>query len=155
MARIMIVEDHPELLLVLRELFGTDHELLTMRRGEEAVRSAREFGPDLVILDLQLPGMDGIETGRWIKRKLEPRKVPILALTALSQAGDSEMILQSGCCDSYLAKPASLSEIRRRVAEMLAEGRGSGVGDDGAGTHNASAHTPAREHSDDVRPQTR
>lgn len=119
MARILIVEDNPDLLQVLRELLGREHELSTMRRGEEAVAKAREFAPDLVILDLQLPGMDGIEAGRWIKRELSPRQVPILALTALAQSGDPEMVLRSGCCDSYLAKPASIDAIRRRVAELL------------------------------------
>lgn len=119
MARILIVEDNPDLLHVLRELLGKEHEVLTLRRGEDAVAKAREFDPELVILDLQLPGMDGIETGRWIKRELAPRRVPILALTALAQTGDPEMVLRSGCCDSYLAKPASIDAIRQRVAELL------------------------------------
>lgn len=119
MARILIVEDNADLLQVLRELLSREHEVVTMRRGEEAVVEAREFAPDLVILDLQLPGMDGIETGRWIKRELSPRRIPILALTALAQTGDPEMVLGSGCCDSYLAKPASLQAIRQRVAELL------------------------------------
>jgi len=119
MARILIVEDNPDLLQVLRELLGKEHDVLTLRRGEDAVAEARSFDPELVILDLQLPGMDGIETGRWIKRELAPQRVPILALTALAQTGDPEMVLQSGCCDSYLAKPASIDAIRKRVAELL------------------------------------
>jgi len=75
--------------------------------------------PDLVILDLQLPSMDGIEAGRWIKQELAPREVPILALTALAQPGDAEVVLRSGCCDAYMAKPAPLDAIRARVAELL------------------------------------
>lgn len=122
MARILIVEDNVDLLSVLRELLGREHEVMTARRGEDAVAGARTFQPDLVILDLQLPSMDGIEAGRWIKRELSPRRVPILALTALAQAGDPEMVLRSGCCDSYMAKPASIGEIRRRVEELLAGG---------------------------------
>ncbi len=122
MARILIVEDNVDLLAVLRELLGHDHEVLTARRGEDAVAEAREFRPDLVILDLQLPTMDGIEAGRWIKRELAPRRVPILALTALAQAGDPETILRSGCCDAYMAKPATIDSIRERVAELLSGG---------------------------------
>ncbi|NIQ56985.1 MAG: response regulator [Gammaproteobacteria bacterium] len=119
MAKILIVEDNLDLLTILRDLLGAEHEVVTARRGEEAIASAREFEPDVVILDLQLPSMDGIEAGRWIKRELAPKQVPILALTALAQAGDPEAILRSGCCDAYMAKPASLEEIRKRVSELL------------------------------------
>jgi DNA-binding response OmpR family regulator len=119
MAKILVVEDDIDLLAVLRELLGSEHEVRTARRGEDAIAGVRAFGPDLVIVDLQLPSMDGIETGRWIKRELEPREVPILALTALSQAGDPEAILRSGCCDAYMSKPASIDSIRQRVAELL------------------------------------
>jgi two-component system cell cycle response regulator DivK len=120
MAKILVVEDNADLLAILRDLLGSDHEVITARRGEEAVDRARDWGPDVVIMDLQLPAMSGIEAGRWIKQ--ERADVPILALTALAQSGDSEMILQSGCCDAYMAKPASLAEIRRKVEELL-EGR--------------------------------
>lgn len=119
MARILIVEDNTDLLTVLRDLLTEDHEVITARRGEEAIAKAQEVRPDLVILDLQLPSMDGIEAGRWIKDDLAPEPIPILALTALAQAGDAETILRSGCCDAYMAKPASVDEIRRKVAELL------------------------------------
>jgi DNA-binding response OmpR family regulator len=120
MARVLIVEDDADLLKVLRKALGDEHEVQTARRGEDAVAGAKEFEPDLVILDLQLPSMDGIEAGRWIKRELAPREVPILALTGLSQAGDSEVILRSGCCDAYMAKPATISSIRARISALLA-----------------------------------
>lgn len=121
MAKILIVEDNPDLLTILRDLLATEHEVETARRGEDAIALARDFEPDLVILDLQLPSMNGIEAGRWIKRDLEPKQVPILALTALAQAGDPEAVLRSGCCDEYMAKPASLDEIRNKVAELLGQ----------------------------------
>ncbi|HEX7050609.1 MAG TPA: response regulator [Longimicrobiales bacterium] len=122
MAKILIVEDNLDLLAILRELLSVEHEVETARRGEEAVLRAKEFEPDLVILDLQLPSMDGIEAGRWIKKELEPRRVAILALTALAQAGDPEAILASGCCDAYMAKPASLEDIRSAVESLLRVG---------------------------------
>lgn len=118
MATILIVEDNPDLLTILQDLLATEHEIHTARRGEEAVDQARAVTPDVVIMDLQLPSMSGIEAGRWIKRELGD--IPILALTALAQNGDSDMVLRSGCCDAYMAKPASLSDIRRKVAELLA-----------------------------------
>lgn len=136
MARILIVEDNAELLEILREVMSTEHEVITARRGEDAIVQARIHRPDLVILDLQLPLMDGIEAGRWIKRALAPRDVPVLALTALAQAGDAESVLRSGCCDAYLSKPTPLPEIRAIVEELL---RGGGEsGGDGGGARAPS-----------------
>lgn len=123
MARILVVEDNPDLLTILRELLSAEHEVRTARRGEEAVELARTFRPDVVILDLQLPSMDGIEAGRWIKKELGTGGVAILALTALAGAGEAEAVLRSGCCDAYMAKPASLDEIRAKVEELLATKR--------------------------------
>jgi CheY-like chemotaxis protein len=119
MARIMIVEDNPDLLLVLDQLLSAEHEVVTARRGEEGIALARAFHPDVVIMDLQLPSMDGIEAGRWLKRETAPDPVPILVLTALASPRDAEMILASGCCDMYLAKPATLDQIQHGVQELL------------------------------------
>lgn len=120
MAKILIVEDNADLQSILRELLSIEHEVRTARRGEDAVAQAREETPDLVIMDLQLPGMDGMEAGRWIKQQA-PRAVPILVLTALVGQGDPEAILASGCCDAYMAKPAPLDQIRRKVSDLLGE----------------------------------
>lgn len=117
MAKILVVEDNADLLMILKDLLSTEHHVETARRGEEAVELARRLKPDLVIMDLQLPAMSGVEAGRWIKK--EVGDVPILALTALAQNGDSDMVLRSGCCDAYMAKPASLADIRRKVEELL------------------------------------
>ena len=117
MAKILIVEDNPDLLDILKDVLSVEHEVVTARRGEEAVDRAKETSPDVVIMDLQLPAMSGIEAGIWIKREIGD--IPILALTALAQNGDSDMVLRSGCCDAYMAKPASLSDIREKVAELL------------------------------------
>lgn len=118
MAGILIVEDNRDLAVILRDLLSLEHEVRTAWRGEDAVRMVRERAPDLVIMDLQLPGMDGLETSRWIKREAP---IPILVLTALAAAGDPEAVLASGCCDAYMAKPASLMEIRNKVNELLGE----------------------------------
>ena len=118
-ARILIVEDNPDLLAILRELLAQDYSVATARRGEDAITLARTFKPDVVLLDLQLPGIDGIETGKWIKRDMAPEHVPILALTAMAGIGEAEAILSCGCCDAYMAKPASLPDIRAKVHELL------------------------------------
>ena len=119
METILIVEDNPDLLLILDQLLSTEYDVVTARRGEEAVLLARELKPDAVILDLQLPNMNGIETGTWIKQERSPGRVPILVLTAMAGPGDAEAVLATGCCDMYLAKPASLDMIREKVYELL------------------------------------
>lgn len=119
MARILIVEDNVDLLTILRELLSLEHEVRTARRGEDGIDLARTFRPDLVILDLQLPCMDGVQAGQWIKRDSAPEPIPILVLTALASASDHEAVLRSGCCDAYLAKPASIETIRGKVNELL------------------------------------
>ncbi|HEX2168169.1 MAG TPA: response regulator [Longimicrobiales bacterium] len=122
--RVLIIEDNADLLSILEQLLSEEYVVATARRGEEGVTLAVSFRPDVVILDLQLPQqMDGIEAGRWIKREVD--NVPILVLTALAGKGDPEAILASGCCDAYMAKPASLDDIRARVVELLASGAGT------------------------------
>jgi two-component system, cell cycle response regulator DivK len=118
-ARVLIVEDNADLLAILRELLSQDYTIATARRGEDAITLARTFKPDVVLLDVQLPGIDGIETGKWIKRDLGADNVAILALTALAAADEVETILSCGCCDAYMAKPASLPAIRGKVEELL------------------------------------
>jgi CheY-like chemotaxis protein len=118
--RVLIVEDNVDLLAILAQLLGSEYEVATARRGEEGVATALALQPDVVIMDLQLPGMDGIEAGRWIKQALP--NVRILVLTALAGPGEPEAILKSGCCDAYMPKPASLDAIRNTVADMLGSG---------------------------------
>lgn len=119
MARILIVEDNPDLLQILDHLLSAEHEVMTARRGEDGIALARAFHPEVVIMDLQLPAMDGIEAGLWLKRETASNPVPILVLTGMVAEGDAEAIMASGCCDSYLAKPAPLSVIREKVEELL------------------------------------
>src|SRR5688572_7013812 len=118
--RVLIVEDNVDLLAILAQLLGQEYDVVTARRGEEGVSTALALQPDVVIMDLQLPGMDGIEAGLWIKREVP--NVRILVLTALAGPGDPEAILASGCCDAYMPKPASLDTIRNTVADMLGSG---------------------------------
>ena len=118
-ARILIVEDNADLLAILKQLLSEEYEVEAVRRGEDAITIARTFHPNVVLLDLHLPGIDGIETGKWIKRELGAENVAILALTALAGTAEEEAILSCGCCDPYMAKPASLMAIRAKVEELL------------------------------------
>jgi DNA-binding response OmpR family regulator len=119
---VLIVEDNIDLLFILQQLLGEEYDVVTARRGEDGVRIAVEARPDIVILDLQLPQMDGVEAGRWIKRELGA--VPILVLTAVTGSAEEDAILRSGCCDAYMAKPAPIDAIRGKVAELLGCGAG-------------------------------
>jgi two-component system alkaline phosphatase synthesis response regulator PhoP len=118
-ARILIVEDNIDLLTILEEVLSADFEVRTAQNGEDAIEIARAFEPDLVLLDLQLPGIDGIETGRIIKSEAAPRFVPILVLTALADVAEHAAIAETGCCDAWMAKPAPLLTIRAKVNELL------------------------------------
>lgn len=118
-SRVLIIEDNSDLLSILRELLSQEYDVATARRGEDAIAIARTFKPNAVLLDLQLPGIDGIETGKWIKRDMADETVAILALTALAGEGEAEAILACGCCDAYMAKPASLADIKKKVEELL------------------------------------
>lgn len=118
--KLLIIEDNADLLAILEQLLSEHFEVRTARRGEDGVELATSFQPDVVILDLHLPQMDGIETGLMIKRALD--HVRILVLTAVAGKGEPESILASGCCDAYMAKPAPLDAIRAKVLELLDTG---------------------------------
>ena len=118
-SRILIVEDNARNSRLLRAaLTGPDREILEARTAEEGLHVAGEARPDLILLDIQLPGMDGCAAARALKERPETRDIPIVALTALAMQGDRERVLSSGC-DGYLAKPASPGEIRKAVNGLL------------------------------------
>ena len=118
-ARILIVEDNVDLLTILQEVLSADYEVVTADSGEAAVALAQTLDPDLVLLDIHLPGISGIEAGTQIKQNAAPRSVPILVLTALAQKDDDGGLLASGCCDAVMLKPAPLPIIRAKVHELL------------------------------------
>ena len=104
-ARILIIEDNAanlDLMTYLLTAFG--HVALTANDGEEGLAAARASRPDLIMCDLQLPGMDGHAVAREIKAEPALRAIPLLAVTALAMVGDREKVLASGF-DGYIAKP--------------------------------------------------
>jgi CheY-like chemotaxis protein len=117
--RILVVEDNLDLQILLTEVLANDYETASATSGEDAVVLAATFQPDLVLLDFQLPGMNGREAGRRIKEDAAPRFVPIVVLTALADHVESTGELDDTCCDALMAKPSTLTAIRAKVDELL------------------------------------
>lgn len=118
--RILLVEDNlvnrrmAEFLLKARGLV-----IIEAVNGMEAVERARSERPDLIIMDLQLPGMDGLEATRIIKADPELRHIPVVAMTAYAMSGDRERVLAAGC-DGYITKPIDTKEFPLTILRYLA-----------------------------------
>ncbi len=121
-AKILLVEDNPENRDMLsRRLLRRGFELCFATDGAEAVTRALADQPDLVLMDLSLPVMDGWEATRRIKADPATRMIPVIALTAHAMAGDREKALQAGC-DDYDTKPVELERLLGKI-EALLKGR--------------------------------
>jgi two-component system cell cycle response regulator DivK len=95
------------------------YDVITAADAEEGIRMAREQVPDLILMDIQLPGMDGLEAIGVLKADPSTRAIPIIALTALAMKGDEARIRASGC-DGYIAKPMRYQKFLEAIAEVLA-----------------------------------
>ena len=119
MATILIVEDNPANLKLATLLLKNDgHAVLQAEDGSTAIDAARNQQPDLVLMDVQMAGMDGLTAAGILKRDPVTATIPIIALTALAMRGDEEKILAAGC-DDYIAKPFHYSDLLAKVREML------------------------------------
>lgn len=122
-ATILIVEDNPaNLKLATLLLENAGHTVLAAADGEAGVRLAGERLPDLVLMDIQMPGIDGLEATRRLRANPAKAGLRIVALTALAMKGDEERILAAGC-DGYIAKPFRPAEFLEKVAAALGQGR--------------------------------
>ena len=120
MARILIVEDNPDnMTLTVLLLESAGHTVLTAVDAEAGLTLARDEQPNLVLMDIQLPGMDGLEATALLKRDEATRVIPVIALTALAMKGDEERIRAAGC-DGYIAKPIGIKDFLAKVAAHLA-----------------------------------
>ena len=114
--RVLVVEDEETLLFTLQHnLKREGYEVLTASRGDDGLRLAREQSPDLILLDLMLPGVDGMQVCRLLRRDTQ---VPIIMLTALGGEGDRVAGLDQGA-DDYIAKPFGMRELMARVRALL------------------------------------
>jgi two-component system cell cycle response regulator DivK len=92
--------------------------ILQAKDGMEALELARTHHPDLIIMDIQLPEVSGLEVTKWIKESEDMRSIPIIAVTAFAMKGDDEKILEGGC-EEYMSKPISVATFLATVARFL------------------------------------
>jgi two-component system cell cycle response regulator DivK len=117
--RILIVEDHELNMKLLNDLLEAHgYEILQAREGLVAVHLARQHLPDLILMDVQLPDISGLEATRLLKADEQTKAIPIVAVTAFAMAGDKQRTLDSGC-DAYVAKPIMVRDFLRLVEELL------------------------------------
>lgn len=120
MARILVVEDNAaNMKLTVLLLQGENHEVLQASDAEKGIQLAHAELPQLILMDIQLPGMDGLAATRLLKGDPETSKIKIVALTALAMNGDRERVAAAGC-DGYIAKPFHYREFLKVVEEMVA-----------------------------------
>ena len=119
MAVVLIVEDNSaNMTLATFLLQSAGHSILTARDAEAGLVLARTEHPDLILMDIQLPGMDGLQAIALLKQDVSTRAIPVIALTALAMKGDEERIRAAGS-DGYIAKPIRYQEFLAAVAARL------------------------------------
>ena len=117
--RILVVEDQEDNRRILRDLLtSAGYEVIEATTGEEAVAAAQAQGPDLILMDIQLPGIDGYEATRRIKANPALRGIPVIAVTSYALSGDDARAFEAGC-DAYVAKPFSPRALLSKIREFV------------------------------------
>lgn len=125
--KILIVEDNPQNIRVVRlSLKGKGYILQEAADGREALAIALRESPDLIIMDIQLPHLSGLEVTRELRERPDFEQMPIVAVTAYAMKGDKEKAIDAGF-DAYLTKPVSPRELASLIAEMLLRKREASV----------------------------
>jgi two-component system cell cycle response regulator DivK len=118
---ILIVEDNELNMKLFNDLLEAHgYKTLQTRSGVEAVKLARLHKPDLILMDIQLPEVSGLQVTQWIKEEEDLRHIPVIAITAFAMKGDEEKIRQGGC-EAYLSKPISIAKFLETVRNYLHE----------------------------------
>ena len=124
--RILVIEDHEDNRRILRDLLtSAGYEPIEAVTGEEGVALAESHRPDLILMDIQLPGLDGYEATRRIKANTALRHIPVIAVTSYALSGDDVKARAAGC-DGYVTKPFSPRALLAMVRQYLPTAEGSG-----------------------------
>jgi two-component system, cell cycle response regulator DivK len=117
--RILVVEDNKDNMTLISDvLHSLDYDVLQATDGEQGIRVTGEERPDLILMDLSLPRMDGWTATRTIKANPDLQNIPVIALTAHAMVGDKERALEAGC-DDYMSKPINLRELAEKLTHFL------------------------------------
>ncbi|MEQ8348241.1 MAG: response regulator [Sneathiellaceae bacterium] len=116
---ILIVEDNELNMKLFHDILDAQgYATLQTKDGMEALDLAREHRPDLILMDIQLPEVSGLEVTKWLKEDDDLRKIPVIAVTAFAMKGDEEKMREGGC-EAYIAKPISVSSFIATVRSFL------------------------------------
>ena len=116
---VLIVEDEPKNLKLLRDLLQVwGYETLEAGNGKEGIEEASAHKPDLILMDIQMPVMGGLEATSILKAEAETKDIPIIALTSYAMKGDEDKMMAAGC-DGYITKPIDTREFQRKIREYL------------------------------------
>lgn len=117
---VLIVEDNELNMKLFHDLLEAHgYNILQTRDGMEALQIARDHKPDLILMDIQLPEVSGLQVTKWIKQDEQLKHIPVVAVTAFAMKGDEEKIREGGC-EAYLAKPISVMSFLQTVERFLA-----------------------------------
>jgi two-component system, cell cycle response regulator DivK len=117
--RVLIVEDNELNMKLFHDLLEAHgYATLQTKDGLEALQLARQHRPDLILMDIQLPEVSGLEVAKWIKEDDDLKAIPIIAVTAFAMKGDEEKIREGGC-EAYIAKPISIAHFLETVKRFL------------------------------------
>ena len=118
---VLIVEDNDLNMKLFRDLLEAHgFQTVQTRNGLEAMDLARKHRPDLILMDIQLPEVSGLEVTKWIKEDDELKMIPVVAVTAFAMKGDEERIRQGGC-EAYLSKPISIGKFLETVRSYVGD----------------------------------
>ena len=116
--KILIVDDNELNIKLCRAILKDNYQIFTATTAEEGLEIAKRILPDLILMDIQLPGMDGLTATRVIKNDDQMQATPVIALTSFAMVGDREKALSAGC-DEYLPKPIDIPGLKSMVARFL------------------------------------
>ncbi len=118
---VLVVEDNELNMKLFHDLLeASGYNIVQTRNGLEAIDLAREHHPDLILMDIQLPEVSGLEVTKWIKEDDDLRAIPVIAVTAFAMKGDEERIRQGGC-EAYLSKPISVNSFIETVKTYIGD----------------------------------
>jgi len=119
--RVLIVEDNELNMKLFHDLLEAHgYQTIQTRNGKDALKLARQHHPDLILMDIQLPEVSGLEVTRWLKDDMELAHIPVVAVTAYAMKGDEERIRQGGC-EAYISKPISVLGFIETVRDFIGE----------------------------------